>query len=96
MASCSLLPSTRQAAGQSLCWERAHRQPVLRSLPHPPDTVAVATLTPRARACDSNVKGSPATPSCTPWPPLPLTSLSAPRVLRSCSSGSGVGGAVGE
>jgi hypothetical protein len=51
---------------------------------HPPDTEAVVTRVPRALACDSKVKGFPGMPSCTPPPPLPLTSLRAPRVLRSC------------
>lgn len=55
-----------------------------------PETPTAATLTPRARACDSNVKGSPGTPSCGASPALPPpTSPSAPRVLRSCRGGEG-------
>ena len=60
------------------------------------DTLAVATRTPCARACASNVNGSPATPSCSLPPPLCCllpASASAPRVVRiwrAGQAGSGV------
>ena len=47
-------------------------------------------------ASDSKVKGSPATPSAACWLLLPVTSLSAPRVLRICKEeGRGRGRRVG-
>lgn len=86
------------AQEQPLCHSSLLQEPRKAKQPipaHAPDTVAVVTLTPRTRACASNEKGSPATPSCTPCPPPPLTSLSAPRVLRSCVQPTGAWEAVG-